>query len=140
MNVGKSTSLPIPLMLQELAKERIVRVFQKHGATCLSTPLLVPRNTLYDNTESCVCLMTHSGGIVSIPHDLRVPFARYVVWNGITCLKRYAIDKVYREKRVYGFHPRELYECAFDIVTPNTGMIIFFHLHFLRLNLICCPT
>ncbi|XP_023718266.1 eIF-2-alpha kinase GCN2 isoform X3 [Cryptotermes secundus] len=124
MNVGKSTSLPIPLMLQELAKERIVRVFQKHGATCLSTPLLMPQNTLYDNTESCVRLMTHSGGIVSIPHDLRVPFARYVVWNGITCLKRYAIDKVYREKRVYGFHPRELYECAFDIVTPNTGTLM----------------
>jgi translation initiation factor 2-alpha kinase 4 len=125
MNVGKHTALLIPLMLQEVAKERIVRVFQKHGATCLSTPLLMPRNTLYDNTESCVRLMTHSGGIVSMPHDLRAPFARYVAWNGITCLKRYAIDKVYREKRVYGFHPRELYECAFDIITPNTGITIF---------------
>ncbi|KAJ4436658.1 hypothetical protein ANN_16789 [Periplaneta americana] len=124
MNVGKNVALPLPMMLQELAKDRITRVFQKHGATCLSTPLLMPRNSLYDNTESCVRLMTHSGGIVTIPHDLRVPFARYVASNGITCLKRYAIDKVYREKKVYGFHPRELYECAFDIVTPNSGTLM----------------
>lgn len=122
MSVGKNTSLPLPPMLQELAKERIVQVFEKHGAVCLSTPLLMPQNMLYDNTESCVRLMAQSGGIVTLPHDLRVPFARYVVWNGITCFKRYAIDKVYREKRVYGIHPRELYECAFDIVSPGAGM------------------
>ncbi|XP_021938823.1 eIF-2-alpha kinase GCN2 isoform X2 [Zootermopsis nevadensis] len=124
MNVGKNASLPMLLMLQELAKERIALVFQKHGATCLSTPLLMPQNVLYDNTDSCVRLMSHSGGIVTIPHDLRVPFARYVARNGITCLKRYTIDKVYREKRVFGFHPRELYECAFDIVTPITGTLM----------------
>lgn len=122
MSDGKNTSLPLPPMLQELAKGRIVRVFKKHGATCLSTPLLMPQNMLYDNTESCVRLMAQSGGIVTLPHDLRVSFARYVVWNGITCFKRYAVDKVYREKRVYGMHPRELYECAFDIVSPNAGM------------------
>jgi translation initiation factor 2-alpha kinase 4 len=136
MNVGKNASLPMSLMLQELAKERIALVFQKHGATCLSTPLLMPQNTLYDNTESCVRLMSYSGGIVTIPHDLRVPFARYVAWNGITCLKRYAIDRVYREKRVFGFHPRELYECAFDIVTPNTGMCRVCHGQFVRLDII----
>jgi translation initiation factor 2-alpha kinase 4 len=80
--------------------------------------------------------MSHSGGIVTIPYDLRVPFARYVAWNGITCLKRYAIDRVYREKRVFGFHPRELYECAFDIVTPNTGMCRVCHGQFVRPDII----
>jgi Histidyl-tRNA synthetase len=121
MNLGKNTSVLSPLMLHELAKERISGVFQKHGATCLSTLLLMPQNNLYNHTDTSVHLMARSGGIVTIPHDLRVPFARYVARNSITCLKRYTIDKVYREKRVFGFHPRELYECAFDIVTPSPG-------------------
>lgn len=52
----------------------------------------------------------------------RVPFARYVAWNGITFLRRYSVERVYREKKVFGFHPRELYECAFDIITPASGV------------------
>lgn len=51
----------------------------------------------------------------------RVPFARYVAWNGISLLRRYSIERVYREKKVFGFQPRELYECAFDIVSPSQG-------------------
>lgn len=103
----------------------------------------MPKSTFYDNTESYVKLMTHFGSIVCLPHDLRylygtnfiikcssyfacfrVPFARYVAWNGITLLRRYSVERVYREKKVFGFHPRELYECAFDIITPTTGMIL----------------
>lgn len=68
--------------------------------------------------------MTHFGGIVSLPHDLRVPFARYVAWNNLSLLRRYSIERVYREKKVFGFLPRELYECAFDIVTPTSGNLM----------------
>lgn len=82
----------------------------------------MPQRYLDSDVDSVVRLMTRWGGVVSMPHDLRVNFARYIAWNNISCLKRYAIQRVYREKRVYGFHPRELYECAFDIVTPNPGM------------------
>ncbi|XP_066996679.1 eIF-2-alpha kinase GCN2 [Anabrus simplex] len=121
MNPSRGTCLTRPLVLQELVRETVIRIFQKHGASCLSTLLLMPKAKLYDNTETCVRLMTHSGGIVSLPHDLRVGFARYVAHDGISYLKRYAIDRVYRERKVYGFHPRELLECAFDIVTPNPG-------------------
>lgn len=32
--------------------------------------------------------------------------------------------QVYREVRVYGFHPREQIECAFDIVTPTEGSLL----------------
>lgn len=81
----------------------------------------MPKSQYYEGVESCVKLMTHFGGIVSLPHDLRVPFARYVAWNGITLLRRYSVERVYREKKVFGFLPRELYECAFDIVTPSPG-------------------
>lgn len=53
-----------------------------------------------------------------------MPFARYIAWNGITCFRRFLIERVYREKKVFGFLPRELYECAFDIVTPTPGIQI----------------
>ena len=51
----------------------------------------------------------------------QVPFARYVSRNNITDLKRYSIERVYREKKIHGLHPRELTECAFDIITPNSA-------------------
>ncbi|XP_049955903.1 eIF-2-alpha kinase GCN2 [Schistocerca serialis cubense] len=115
-------NLPKPSpALQEFAKETVTRVFRRHGAVCVPTPLLMPRDNSLLPADTGVQLMTHSGGVVSLPHNLRVPFARYVAWNGISTLKRYAIDRVYREKKVFGFHPRELYECAVDIVTPNPG-------------------
>jgi translation initiation factor 2-alpha kinase 4 len=102
----------------DFAKQIIIKIFKQHGGQNLSTPLLMPKSHYYEGVESCVKLMTHFGGIVSLPHDLRVPFARYVAWNGISLLRRYSIERVYREKKVFGFLPRELYECAFDIVTP----------------------
>ena len=52
---------------------------------------------------------------------LQVPFARFVVSNGITSLKRYAIEKVYRARKIRGSRPKEIWECAFDIVTPTLG-------------------
>lgn len=132
-------------VIHKLVRDATVKIFELHGGQYLATPLLMPKSKYYANVETCVNLMTHSGNVVSIPHDLRfavyislnvkikfnffrVPFARYIVWNGIKLLRRYSIERVYREKKVFGFLPRELYECAFDIVTPNKGKfcIIFF--------------
>ncbi|KAK4885013.1 hypothetical protein RN001_001284 [Aquatica leii] len=109
------------LQIFHFVKETVKNIFHLHGGQNLSTPLLLPKSAYYDGVESCVKLMTHSGSIISLPHDLRVSFARYVAWNNITFLRRYSIERVYREKKVFGFHPRELYECAFDIVTPTAG-------------------
>ncbi|KAK5647909.1 hypothetical protein RI129_002801 [Pyrocoelia pectoralis] len=112
------------LELFHFVKETVKHIFHLHGGQSLSTPLLLPKSKYYDGIDSCAKLMTHSGSITSLPHDLRVSFARFVAWNNITFLRRYAIERVYREKKVFGFHPRELYECAFDIVTPSPGNFI----------------
>ncbi|KAL0111656.1 hypothetical protein PUN28_013086 [Cardiocondyla obscurior] len=105
--------------LQESVKQKIIEIFQKHGGIYIATPLLMPKSIQHSNfTESSVKLMTRTGSIVSIPHDLRTPFARYVVWNNISHIRRYAIERVFRDKKARGFHPRELYECAFDIISP----------------------
>jgi len=55
---------------------------------------------------------------------LQVPFARYVARCGISYLKRYSIDNVYRESRLVGLHPRELAACSFDIVTMAGGQSV----------------
>ncbi|XP_060526951.1 eIF-2-alpha kinase GCN2 isoform X2 [Cylas formicarius] len=110
--------------LYEFVMELCVKIFKKHGGEHLSTPLFMPKSKYYENTESCVKVMTRFGNVVSIPHDLRVPFARYVAWYYITCLRRYSVERVYEEKNVVGFMPREYYECAFDIVTPTPGNLL----------------
>lgn len=87
--------------LQESVKQKIVEIFQKHGGIHLATPLLMPKSVQHSNfTESSVKLMTRTGSIVSIPHDLRTPFARYVVWNNISHIRRYSIERVFRDKKV----------------------------------------
>ncbi|KAH0562864.1 eIF-2-alpha kinase GCN2-like isoform X1 [Cotesia glomerata] len=111
-------------LLHEHVKSEAINVFQRHGGVYLATPLLIPKaGHLYDHTETCVKLMTHSGSIVTIPHDLRAPFVRYVALNNIEHFRRYAIERVFREKKVHGFHPRELYECAFDIISSDVDLM-----------------
>ncbi|CAD6209191.1 GSCOCG00003773001-RA-CDS [Cotesia congregata] len=121
---ANSSSSVVNRLLHDHVKSIIVEVFQRHGGVNLATPLLMPKSGhLYDHTETCVKLMTHSGSIVTIPHDLRAPFARYVAWNDILHLRRYVIERVFREEKVHGFHPKELYECAFDIISSTVNLM-----------------
>lgn len=89
------------LYLQENVKAKVIEIFQRHGGIYLATPLLMPKSNQHNNfIDASVKLMTRTGSIVSIPHDLRAPFARYVAWNNISHLRRYAIERVFREKKV----------------------------------------
>ncbi len=73
-------------------------------------------------------LMTRSGDVVLLPHDLRVPFARLLARLPTTTnnlhLKRYTFGRVVKEKKVFGLHPKELTECAFDIVSVPAGRVL----------------
>ncbi|XP_041668498.1 eIF-2-alpha kinase GCN2 [Cheilinus undulatus] len=110
--------------LQQYVHETITRIFKKHGAVRLQTPLLLPRNRkLYDGSE-LACFMDHSGMLVTLPYDLRMAFARYVARNNLTHLKRYSIERVFRPRKLDRAHPRELVECAFDIITPVTNSLL----------------
>lgn len=112
----------IPLV-QEMVQEMMVKIFQHHGAVRLTTPLLMPKCDLYAKTDLYTRFIDHCGHLVSLPFDLRIPFVRYVARHNCSSVKRFCIDKVFREKKVYGQHPRELTECAFDIITPNLGSL-----------------
>lgn len=83
------------------------------------TPLLSPYVT--STKPNAVRLMTHSGSVVELPHDLRIPFIKHVALSGLNLVRRYSVGRVYREKKVFNFHPKQLYECAFDIITPATA-------------------
>ncbi|XP_064182546.1 eIF-2-alpha kinase GCN2 [Anguilla rostrata] len=110
--------------LQQYVYETITRIFKKHGAVRLQTPLLMPKNRkLYEGSE-LVCFMDHSGMLVSLPYDLRLAFARFVARNNVSNLKRYSIERVFRPRRLDRSHPKELLECAFDIVTPVTNSLL----------------
>ncbi len=74
------------------------------------------KTQIYDRDSSLVQVMTKGGDVVSLPYDLRVGFARFLARSKILNIKRYSIDKVFREVKVRGIHPREQEECAFDIV------------------------
>ncbi|XP_070440353.1 eIF-2-alpha kinase GCN2 isoform X4 [Equus przewalskii] len=107
--------------IQQQVCETIIRIFKRHGAVQLCTPLLLPRNRqIYEHNEAAL-FMDHSGMLVMLPFDLRVPFARYVARNNILNLKRYCIERVFRPRKLDRFHPKELLECAFDIVTSTTN-------------------
>jgi eukaryotic translation initiation factor 2-alpha kinase 4 len=106
--------------LFENVKNKVVQIFRKHGGIDVSTPLLTPF-TRATSLDSSVKLMCHSGSVVTLPHDLRQPFLRHVALNGLTFLRRYSIGRIYREKKVFNFHPKQAFECAFDIVTPTRG-------------------
>ncbi|XP_030854895.1 eIF-2-alpha kinase GCN2 isoform X1 [Strongylocentrotus purpuratus] len=110
-------------LTQQMVYDTVQRIFQKHGAVRINTIMLLPKTKLYEHSDMCAHFMDHSGGIVTLPYDLRVPFARYIARNNVTNLKRYSIERVYRERKLFGSHPRELTECAFDIVTNSPGSL-----------------
>uniref|UniRef100_A0A5F8HFI8 eIF-2-alpha kinase GCN2 n=1 Tax=Monodelphis domestica TaxID=13616 RepID=A0A5F8HFI8_MONDO len=110
--------------IQQHVCETITRIFKRHGAVELYTPLLLPRNRqTYEHNEAAL-FMDHSGMLVMLPYDLRIPFARYVARNNISNLKRYCIERVFRPRKLDRCHPKELLECAFDIVTSTSNSFL----------------
>ncbi|CAH0728599.1 unnamed protein product, partial [Brenthis ino] len=106
-------------------KDLVIKVFREHGATEFYPPLLLPLAERWARYPNAVRVMTSSGTVCHLPHDLRLPFARHTAYSGTKYMRRYVVDRVYREteKTVKGFHPREIIECAFDIVTPKTDTL-----------------
>lgn len=115
---------PRAILAQQMVHESVKSVFVRHGALRLRTALLAPRTKLLEQSELAVSVMDHSGTLVTLPCDLRVPFARYIARNSVVHMKRFDIGCVYRDKRILGSHPKELYECVFDIVTSTPENLV----------------
>ncbi|CAN8258283.1 unnamed protein product [Cochlearia groenlandica] len=107
------------MLVREKAFSIVQKVFKRHGATALDTPVFELRETLlgkYGEDSKLIYDFADQGGeLCSLRYDLTVPFARYVAMNGFQPFKRYQIAEVYRRENVSKGTFREFYQCDYDI-------------------------
>ena len=60
------------VLLSGYVSDMMEKIFKKHGAIRVATPILMPKCKLYENNESYVCFMDHIGELVALPYDLKV--------------------------------------------------------------------
>ena len=121
---------PLTALLTTRLQSHATKVFTRHGAIQVSSPLLMHQNNqVYppDTFKKPVRFLDPSGEILQMPWDLTVPFARFMSRTlqntpHLTMVKRFAIDAVYR-RNVVGGQPKSILECDFDIVTRSIGNV-----------------
>lgn len=108
--------------------ERVVSVFEKHGAQPVETPSFELRDVLankYGEEARLVYDLADQGGdICSLRYDLTVPFARYAAMNRVSRLRRYTVGRVYRRDNP-SFRTgrlREFTQADFDICGSGVPM------------------
>lgn len=99
-------------------QKSIVSWFRKHGGIELDIPVLLSSDVLTTRND-VFRLMNEAGHVMALRYDLHLPFVRHVAHKGIESMRRYAIGPVYRSTEMSNSHPKSLYECAFNIVTPS---------------------
>ena len=112
--------------MYRLVTQIIESVFISHGAVEFVAPLLSPGVDLEDSLR--FPLLDSEGVVVNLPDNLRFNFAHFLVNNGVTSSKRYAIGPIYHQQTYRKDHPRELIEAAFDIVMDYKKLAIPFHI------------
>ena len=126
---GARDFAPDQMAIRELAFNKIVSVFKRHGAVAIDTPVFELRETLtgkYGEDSKLIYDLADQGGeLLSLRYDLTVPFARYVALNGIMNIKRYHIAKVYRrdQPQMNRGRFREFFQCDFDIAGSYSAMV-----------------
>jgi len=122
-NSGNAAYDPFNALFYGKVRDQMVNVFKCHAAVELGTPLLTPKSDLHDSDKKSVALMDSTGGLVQLPYDLTMPFARYISRNSITNLKRFCFGRVYRENMVGG-QPMIVHEVDFDIVHNTQNLMV----------------
>jgi len=123
---------PVEMAVREDVFNKITKVFKKHGAETIDTPIFELKEILTEKYGEDAKLIydikpfNDEAGAkdkeeLSLRYDLTVPFARYVASNKIQNIKRYHIAKVYRRDQPYMSKGRyrEFYQCDFDIAGAN---------------------
>ncbi|KAI8871459.1 histidyl-tRNA synthetase [Ramicandelaber brevisporus] len=109
----------------------IKRIFRKHGAVTIQTPVFELRDVLtgkYGEDSKLIYDLADQGGeSCSLRYDLTVPFARFVAMNYTTHqnIKRFQIAPVYRRDQpaMTKGRMREFYQCDFDIAGSYDAMV-----------------
>lgn len=109
---------PQQMALRQGVLEKIVRVFKRHGAETIDTPVFELKEVLtgkYGEDSKLIYDLKDQGGeILSLRYDLTVPLARYLAMSKIPSIKRYHIAKVYRRDNpsIARGRYREFYQCV----------------------------
>jgi histidyl-tRNA synthetase len=119
------------MMIRDQAFQIIRRVFKRHGAVEIDTPVFELKETLtgkYGEDSKLIYDLADQGGeLLSLRYDLTVPFARFLALhkNEVGNIKRYHIGKVYRRDQpaLARGRYREFYQCDFDIAGQYGRMI-----------------
>ncbi|CAD5220858.1 unnamed protein product [Bursaphelenchus okinawaensis] len=118
------------MVIREKVLDTITKIFKKHGAECIDTPVFELKEVLMgkygeEGGKLVYDLADQGGEACSLRYDLTVPFARYVAMNKLASLKRYQIAKVYRRDQpvMTKGRFREFYQCDFDIAGQYDSML-----------------
>ncbi|KAF2020269.1 histidyl-tRNA synthetase [Aaosphaeria arxii CBS 175.79] len=116
--------------LRDKIFSKVTKVFKRHGAETLDTPVFELREILSgkygEDSKLIYDLQDQGGELCSLRYDLTVPLARYLAMNpSIQTFKRYQIAKVYRRDQpaMTKGRMREFYQCDIDIAGVYDSMI-----------------
>ena len=118
---GTRDFTPAQMRIREQVLTAIRRVFKRHGAVEIDTPVFELRDVLMgkygEDTKLIYDLADQGGELLSMRYDLTVPFARFLAMNAVGNIKRFHIAKVYRRDapQMKRGRYREFYQCDFDV-------------------------
>jgi len=127
---GTRDYLPDQMSIRQQAFDIIRRVFLRHGAVEIDTPVFERKETLtgkYGEDSKLIYDLADQGGeLLALRYDLTVPFARFLALNNVGNIKRFHIGKVYRrdQPQLAKGRYREFYQCDFDIAGSSYGRMI----------------
>lgn len=126
---GTRDYLPEQMIIRENVIDLVKKVFERHDAETIDTPVFELKDVLtgkYGEDSKLIYDLKDQGGeILSLRYDLTVPFARYVAMNKLMNVRRYQIAKVYRRDNpsMSRGRYREFYQCDFDIAGQYDDMV-----------------
>ena len=126
---GTRDYLPEQMNIRDQAFQIIRRVFKRHGAVEIDTPVFELKETLtgkYGEDSKLIYDLADQGGeLLALRYDLTVPFARFLALNAVGNIKRYHVGKVYRRDNpaMNKGRYREFYQCDFDIAGTYGRMV-----------------
>ncbi|KAL7547592.1 hypothetical protein ACHAWF_010882 [Thalassiosira exigua] len=126
---GTRDYLPDQMAIRDEAFNIIRRVFKRHGAVEIDTPVFELKETLtgkYGEDSKLIYDLADQGGeLLALRYDLTVPFARFLASNAVGNIKRFHIGKVYRRDQpaLSRGRYREFYQCDFDIAGSYGRMV-----------------
>jgi len=126
---GTRDYLPDQMMIRDQAFQIIRRVFRRHGAVEIDTPVFELKETLtgkYGEDSKLIYDLADQGGeLLALRYDLTVPLARFLALNNVGNIKRFHIGKVYRrdQPQLAKGRYREFYQCDFDVAGVYGRMV-----------------